>query len=322
MKKCGYLLAVTALSVAVMTGCTGNKQEDLTEDSVNKSTVEESIVSSPASETWAQQSETGEAAEAENLGIEETELLDLEQYFEGINGCAVFYDYSNGKQYVYNQELSAKQSSPCSTFKIVSSLLGLEHGVIDPEDSVYQWNGTTYWKKDWNRDIGFKDAFQSSCVWYFREVINRLGEDTVADGLELLSYGNCDISDWEGRLNTNNSNRDLTGFWVESSLKISPEEQVKVLAEIFEGEGKFKKDMIDLLKDAMLIESNDGRTIYGKTGMGVKDGQCVDAWFVGMMSREDKNLYYAVRLDDPENEKTSSQKAKEILLTILKTSKY
>ena len=43
--------------------------------------------------------------------------------------------------------------------------------------------------------------------------------------LDKLQYGNCDISDWEGRLNTNNSNRALTGFWIESSLMISPKEQ-------------------------------------------------------------------------------------------------
>lgn len=48
-----------------------------------------------------------------------------------------------------------------------------------------------------------------------------------------LQYGNCDISDWEGQLNTNNNNRALTGFWIESSLTISPKEQVEVMERIF-----------------------------------------------------------------------------------------
>lgn len=52
--------------------------------------------------------------------------------------------------------------------------------------------------------------------------------------LDRLSYGNCDISDWNGGLNTNNNNRALTGFWLESSLLISPKEQVEVLERIFD----------------------------------------------------------------------------------------
>ena len=52
--------------------------------------------------------------------------------------------------------------------------------------------------------------------------------------LDRLQYGNCDISDWEGRLNTNNSNRALTGFWIESSLMISPKEQVEVMGRLAE----------------------------------------------------------------------------------------
>ena len=47
--------------------------------------------------------------------------------------------------------------------------------------------------------------------------------------LDRLQYGNSDISDWEGRLNTNNNNRSLTGFWIESSLLISPKEQTEVM---------------------------------------------------------------------------------------------
>lgn len=55
----------------------------------------------------------------------------------------------------------------------------------------------------------------------------------IQEELNRLEYGNCDISDWEGRLNTNNSNPVLTGFWIESSLLISPKEQVEVMEHIF-----------------------------------------------------------------------------------------
>ena len=49
------------------------------------------------------------------------------------------------------------------------------------------------------------------------EVRDEVGKDLMQEQLDKLQYGNCDISDWEGRLNTNNSNPALTGFWIEWS---------------------------------------------------------------------------------------------------------
>jgi bla regulator protein BlaR1 len=49
----------------------------------------------------------------------------------------------------------------------------------------------------------------------------------------------CDTSEWDGR--GINSFPELNGFWLESMLKISPIEQVNVLAEIFDGKTDFSK---------------------------------------------------------------------------------
>ena len=158
---------------------------------------------------------------------------DWSSYFGGLTGAAVIYDRAENRYAVYNGELAGTRRSPCSTFKIISSLIGLEQGIILPDDSVRTWSGEMFWNEDWNRDIGFEDAFRTSCVWYFREVIDEIGRETMQKELEKLAYGNCDISDWKGEQNTNNSNRALTGFWIESSLKISPKEQTEVMERIF-----------------------------------------------------------------------------------------
>lgn len=49
--------------------------------------------------------------------------------------------------------------------------------------------------------MDFEQAFSYSCVWYFRKIIDEIGQERMQEALEKLSYGNCDISDWEGRLN-------------------------------------------------------------------------------------------------------------------------
>lgn len=194
--------------------------------------------------------ESGNSVESENeisADIETVEA-DWSEYFNGRNGTAVIYDPSNRRYTVYNQKLAETRSSPCSTFKIISSLIALENGIILPEDSTRTWSGERFWNEDWNKDIDFREAFRTSCVWYFRQVIDNIGKDRMQKELEKLQYGNCDISDWEGSLNTNNNNRALTGFWIESSLRISPKEQTEVMERIFGGNSDYSEETRNQLK--------------------------------------------------------------------------
>lgn len=71
--------------------------------------------------------------------------IDLSSYFENINGTAVFYTPDTNTYNIYNDELSTKQSSPCSTFKIFSTYVALDNKTIDANNSLRKWNGTIYW---------------------------------------------------------------------------------------------------------------------------------------------------------------------------------
>lgn len=243
---------------------------------------------------------------------------DWADYFEEINGSAVIYDPTINSYQIYNQELALTRRSPCSTFKIISSLIALENGIIDPENSTRKWSGEVFWNDDWNKDIDFYDAFRTSCVWYFREVVDEIGKDTVQDELNKLQYGNCDISDWSGQLNTNNNNPALTGFWIESSLLISPKEQVEVMERIFGDNADYSDETLNHLKQVMLIESNEPNiSFYGKTGMGKSYGVVVDSWFTGFADSPEKRIYFCVYLGETDNENVSSVKAREIAINIV-----
>ena len=250
------------------------------------------------------------------------EDMDWSNYFDGINGTAVFYEPTENCYKIYNQELALTQRSPCSTFKIISSLIALENGIIKPNESVHTWSGEIFWNEEWNRDIDFSDAFRSSCVWYFREIIDEIGKDMMQDHLNDLGYGNCDISDWEGRLNTNNNNPTLTGFWIESSLLISPKEQAEVMDRIFGENTDYSEETLDQLKQVMLIseQKNAGISIYGKTGMGKADGIVVDSWYTGFADTTDKRICFCVYLGETDNTNVSSAKAKEIAIKIVSDS--
>lgn len=211
--------------------------------------------------------------ESDSVSTElETVYADWSEYFNGLNGAAVVYDASNRRYTIYNRKHALTRRTPCSTFKIISSLIALEHGMITPEDSIRKWSGEIFWNED-----------------------------------------------WKGRLNTNNNNRALTGFWIESSLKISPKEQVEVMERIFGEHSGYSEKAQSELKKVMLVSGKKKKdiSIYGKTGMGRANGVVVDAWYTGLAESAEGNLYFCVYLGRTDGRNISSTLAKKIALQIV-----
>lgn len=326
MKKrfcCIQLIGCGMICAVLLTGCydkhsTEKEQEETTLEQETSGNGEIKDVEARDVETESGDFPTKTMAEP---GPPEPEVIetDWSEYFDGFNGAAVVYDASALRFDVYNSALAKTRRSPCSTFKIISSLVALENGIIDPDDSTRKWSGEIFWNEKWNNDIDFSGAFHESCVWYFREVIDEIGQELMQEELDRLLYGNCDISDWEGRLNTNNNNRALTGFWIESSLAISPKEQTEVMERIFGEDSVYSETVRNELKEVMLVETQKEEDIcvYGKTGMGKAEGVTVDAWFVGFAENAGENIYFCVYLGRTDDKNVTSAAAKEIALRLV-----
>lgn len=319
--KVGYWIFACAI---LLTGCSKEHsteerivvedvKEEIGEEKIGQQEMESDNVPLEENTKDMENDTVDKAVEPEIVGT------DWSEYFNGLNGTAVIYDASNRRYTIYNDELAEIRRSPCSTFKIISSLTGLEHGILEPEDSTRTWSGEVFWNEDWNRDIDFSEAFRTSCVWYYRQLIDDIGQDRMQEELEKLQYGNCDISDWEGRLNTNNNNRALTGFWIESSLLISPKEQTEVMERIFGENSEYSEETQNELKQVMQVTEQERTDIsfYGKTGMGKAEGIVVDAWFTGFAETAGGKLYFCVRLGRTDGMNVSSSRAKEIAIQIV-----
>ena len=320
-KKYFKVIGVLCLSALILAGCADNQsaEEEISLEEGKEAQGEESDEKTEAgSGGISGETDTEEPAE-EPATEPETVCVDWSGYFNGLNGTAVVYDASEGQYTVYNQELAETRRPPCSTFKIISSLIALENKIIIPENSTRTWSGEIFWNEDWNRDINFSEAFRTSCVWYFRQVVDDIGKERMQRELDKLRYGNCDISDWEGRLNINNNNRALTGFWIESSLMISPREQVEVMERIFGSGSDYSEETRNELKKVMRLpeQEKSGISVYGKTGLGVTDGITVDAWFTGFAERAEGKVYFCVRLGRTDGMDVSSTLAKEIAMKIV-----
>ncbi len=302
-----YLCVMLLLCLSITACSNSSKQYDAGESTVTTADVllpSDSAVISP-DVTVPNESSTASDINSQENGSE-TEV-DLSSYFEGLSGSAVFLDKS-GNYTVYNSVASELRVSPCSTFKIISTLAAFEYNVVTPSQSVIAWDGTNWTFESWNKDLTITEAFQSSCVWYYRKLTNQIGKENMTDFINTLNYGNCDISQWEG----SGFNRDplIDGFWLESSLLISPREQADVLCRIFEGKTEIDESNISELEKMMYKEDiGSDVKIYGKTGTG-RGG-----WFVGFFESDGNNIYFAVYLSEKKG--VNGPKAQEITSNII-----
>lgn len=235
--------------------------------------------------------------------------LDLSTYFADFSGCAVLYDESQDRTTTHNEPLTTTRQSPYSSFKIIAALAGLQQGVLQDDTSLMYYTGATYAIDSWNDNLTLKQAFKSSCVWYFKQVVEQVGQPAMQTLLDSLSYGNCDTSQWAG--SGLNPTQDINGFWLGSSLLISPAEQVAVLRQIFGDNSPIDPAHVELLKSIMQVDTVNGYTVYGKTGTGNEQG-----WFVGLAQSAENTLYFAVFLDD-QSQAGSGAAAKQIALDIV-----
>jgi beta-lactamase class D len=232
---------------------------------------------------------------------------DFNKYFANFKGAFVLYDFNNRYYIRHNDEQCKKRFSPCSTFKIPNSLIGLETGVIRDENFTLNWDGIKRQIESWNRDHNLKSAIQNSVVWYYQEVARRVGESKMKEFIDKIGYGNNDISGG------------IDKFWLMNSLEISAEEQVDFLKKFYSGQLPFSDRIINIVKNVIVLDSNKFYVLRGKTGSGAfPSNNDRIGWYIGYVTLGDNVFIFATNIlgDD-----ANGIKAKEITIEILKSMK-
>lgn len=230
---------------------------------------------------------------------------DLGGYFEGYDACFVLFDTQSNSYTIYNEEKSARPMPPNSTFKIYNSLIGLESGVIKDENTAFKWDGTKHSIEEWNKDHTLQTAFSSSVVWYYKRLAVQVGEKTMQEYIDRLEYGNQDISGGIDR------------FWLQSTLKITPLQQVELLKSMYNYELPFSKENVDIVKRIMVVSKEGDAVFAGKTGSSaITSNQAGHGWFVGFVESRDKTWFFAVNIQADKD--SGGKQAREIAIRILK----
>jgi len=213
----------------------------------------------------------------------------LKKYFDDnkVDGCFTLLNNADGKVTVYNMALDTQRFLPASTFKIVNSLIGLQTGKIVNDTMMIKWDGKVRifpggdTAKDWNKDMGMTEAFKVSCLPYYQEVARRIGKDTMRAWIDSIGYGNKNI------------NGPVDSFWINNTLKISPDEQLGLVKRLYFDQLPFRKSVHEMVRNVMMQEDNTAYKLSYKTGWGFDEQKNNIGWQVGWIE-ENNHVYFFV----------------------------
>jgi len=204
---------------------------------------------------------------------------DFKNYYEEfqVKGSFALYDQNEERYILYNETQFRKPFIPASTFKIYNSLIGLETGVISDENFIIPWDGLSR-NPVWDKDHDLKSAFKNSTVWYYQELARRVGGTQMKMWLDRINYGNQDTTGG------------IDKFWLEGGLRITPEQQIVLLRQLFANQLPFSARSMEIVKGIMIEADTADHVLRSKTGWGTQSDTDI-GWYVGYVETKD-NVYY------------------------------
>ena len=193
-----------------------------------------------------------------------------------LSGGFLVYDEQTDRLYSKNFNLLDSLLSPASTFKIYNALQALDNKILRDENDTMHWDGKKRMLDAWNRDLTLREAFNTSAVWYFQEVARRTGKERMEAALNKLDYGNKSTA---GAIDS---------FWLNSSLRISPRQQLDLLRRLYQEQLPFGLESQQTVKRIM---KNAEPNLYGKTGWGMWQGKDL-GWFIGWIEHNGKPVFF------------------------------
>jgi beta-lactamase class D len=215
--------------------------------------------------------------------------------------CTAVAEAASAKILLQQGDCSTR-TTPASTFKIAISLMGFDAGFLkDTHTPTLQYRaGYPDWGGEaWRQPTDPSRWIKYSVVWFSQQVTRSLGMTRFANYTKEFGFGNADVR--------GDSRHDgLTHAWIDSSLQISPLEQVAFLTKLVNHKLPVSEHAFAMTSEITEVTKlSDGWDIHGKTGTGFPenaDGSDDKAhgwgWFVGWASRNGKTLVFARLIQD------------------------
>ena len=218
--------------------------------------------------------------------------------------CVVLEELGGGAPYISDAAECAVASSPASTFKLPHALIALETGVVADPLAPVPWDGTRHSFVAWNRNHSLDSAIKNSVVWFFQQTAKQIGRDRMLAWLQRLDYA---ADSFEG---------ELTMFWLNGDLAVSPLEEVHFLRRMLRYELPIERRHVEAVKAAFLmppgkitnaagshdfaLAGSEAVVVRAKTGNSTIGDEKI-SWLVGEFERQGRTFVFASRVRSSES---------------------
>ena len=191
----------------------------------------------------------------------------------------------------------SRRTLPASTFKIPHALVALQTKIVT-DKTVIKWDGTERDYPVWNQDQTLASAIRMSAVWVFQRFAASMGRERELEYLQKFHYGSATFA------------HDVTNFWLNGDLQISPFEEVAFLRRMFSYDLPVDRVHIDTVKADLTMPRGKFENAMGvhdfaltwpadaivrvKSGNGTVNGEQV-SWLVGAIETGGRQYLFASR---------------------------
>jgi beta-lactamase class D len=210
----------------------------------------------------------------------------FKKYFDeyGVKGCFILYDLKNEKYTLHDSTRCSHGFLPASTFKVPNSLIFLECEILKDENEIIKWDSVVRNYDKWDQDNNLRMAIKYSTVWFYQECARRVGTEKMQKYVDLLQYGNMDISGG------------IDSFWLSGGMRISALKQLELLKNIDSYNVPFSKRNVDILKDILVQEKNEDYIFRAKVGWVTSTTPNL-GWYIGWLETKDNKYFFAINID-------------------------
>ena len=218
----------------------------------------------------------------------------------GVTGACVVFNQSKNSYYYSDTIKIQTLQSPNNSFHLYAGLIGLESGVIK--------NYETPSGDDTLTNDNLIKALKSHNPVFFSVNARRLKQEKIQNWLNLLNYGNRDISGG------------TTVFWNNNSLKISTKQQFDLLKKLYYYNLPFSFENIRLVKSTFRLTKLVNKNVYTFKVTGLQNSK-QHAWYIGYVEFLNNTYMFVQSLENSKKLKASTFEALngEVMYQILRS---
>lgn len=220
-----------------------------------------------------------------------------------LGGSFMLYNNLTNQFTVYNIKGTQERHIPGQSFDLMAYMVGLESGILtDTSMRLHVTDTTQRIPADSSLTVG--EAFRTSPLAYEQEVASRIGAKNFQEWMDSVKYGNMLLKPV------------MDSFWFDGTLKISLDEQLGLIEQMYFGKLPFQARTQRLVKSMMRQETDSSYSLSYKTGFN-QVGHSQQAWILGWLEEQEHPYFFALYAKDTIGLPNFQQRTMALLHSIL-----